>query len=233
MPFRRRATVPPPPPEPADWRPQPLAGRSFRDIPDPVVEPGWGGVRVIARVRRGPDGVATATLTDEDGIDATPEFEAAALAIGEAALADELILDGYLTVEPTQPTEGLAEPMTATPPSGQIVGHWFVGGKIRLPERERKIDPSRPIAFVAVDLLLIDGTPLVDLPLIERKRLLDGALSVGELVRITPYARPPIGSLAATWHAIGFRTLVYKSANGRYQPTGRASDWARVPIKPT
>ena len=231
MPFLQRKAEPPLP-APADWRPQAFARRSFRDIDNPIVEPGWSGLRVIARVGRGPDGAATVTLTDEDGVDATNEFEAIARAIGQAALADELILDGYLTVEPTQPTEGLGEPVTMAPPRGQLVSRMFVGGRIRMPEPERKLDPERPIAFVAVDLLLIDGTGLVDLPLVERKRLLDGALLVDELVRITPYVRTPIGSLASSWHAQGFRELVYKSANGRYHPTGHPGDWAVARIKP-
>ena len=41
----------------------------------------------------------------------------------------------------------------------------------------------------------IDGSRLLDLPLLERKRLLDGALEPSELVRITPFVRPPIGTL--------------------------------------
>ena len=79
---------------------------------------------------------------------------------------------------------------------------------------------------MAVDLLRIDGQNLLDLPLLERKRLLEGALTVGELVRITPYVRLPLGSIAVTWRALGFHELAYKPANSRYLPTGEPSDWA-------
>ena len=61
---------------------------------------------------------------------------------------------------------------------------------------------------------------------------LDVTLKVGNLVRITPYVRPPIGSLALTWHALGFRELAFKAGNGRYIPTGEPSDWALAPINP-
>jgi ATP-dependent DNA ligase len=83
---------------------------------------------------------------------------------------------------------------------------------------------------MAVDLLSIDGSNLIDVPLLERKRLLDSALEVDELVRITLYIRPPIGSFAVTLRALGFRELAYKPANGRYRPTGEPSDWAIASI---
>jgi len=76
---------------------------------------------------------------------------------------------------------------------------------------------------VAVDLLSIDGSNLIDIPLLERKRLLDSASS-RRVVRITPYVRPPIGSFALTWRALGFQELAYKPANGRYcRPASRAT----------
>ena len=223
MPLLRRQTAPPPPLDPADWRPQRFGHKRFRSIADPIVEPNWGGVRVIARIGPGSDGII---LTDEDGLDCTDEFAAQALAIAAAALADELVLDGYLTVEPTQETVGVALPMVKLPTQGQVMAQLFTGTRTRRPEPPRKLDAERPIAFVAVDLLSIDGSNLIDIPLLERKRLLDSALEVDEVVRITPYVRPPIGSFALTWRALGFRELAYKAANGRYCPTGEPRDWA-------
>ncbi len=45
-------------------------------------------------------------------------------------------------------------------------------------------------AFVAIDLLWLDGEPLDDVPLLERKRLLDTVLAQSRLVRVTPFVRP-------------------------------------------
>ena len=225
MPLPRRQTTPPPPLDPTEWRPPRFGRTRFRDIADPIVEPNWGGVRVIARIGTGPDGSPGITLTDEDGLDCTDEFAAQAQAIAAAALADELVLDGYLTVEPTQETAGMALPIVKLPTRAQFMTQLFMGSRTRRPEPPRKLDTERPIAFVAVDLLSIDGSSLIDVPLLERKRLLDSALKVDELVRITPYVRPPIGSFALTWRALGFRELAYKPANGRYLPTGEPSDW--------
>jgi bifunctional non-homologous end joining protein LigD len=231
MPPLRRKADPPPPIDPAEWRPQAFGKKGIRSINDPIIEPAWSGVRVIVRVGRGPDGSPAVTLTDEDGLDSTAEFADVAQAIAAAALTDELILDGYLTVEPTQDTRGLDMRAMETPTKGELLTHMLVGGRIRVPEPKRQLDPDRPIAFVAVDLLLIDGDSLVDLPLLERKRLLDTALKADYLVRITPFVRTPVGSLALTWHAQGFRELAYKPANGRYQPGGGPGDWVVVPIR--
>jgi ATP-dependent DNA ligase len=170
-------------------------------------------------------------VTDEDGLDATEEFADLAQAIAAAALSDELVADGYLTVEPTQETVGAGITLVDTPTLGRMMAQMVVGSRGRPRDAKRRLDPDRPIAFVAVDLLLVDGSSLIELPLLERKRLLDGAFAVNDLVRITPFVRPPFDSLALTWHAQGFREVAFKPANGRYHPTGEPSDWAVAPIR--
>jgi ATP-dependent DNA ligase len=227
MPLFRRTPPPEPPANPDDWRPQRF-GRGGRFMRDAIIEPSWNGVRILARFE---DGLTR--LIDEDGADCTAEFAAVADAITTAALAGELILDGFLTVEPTQVVVGMSPEEIGAPTSGQMMAQWIVGSRVGSrvagPETpERHLDPDRPIAFVAVDLLEIDGSRLLDIPLLERKRLLEGALQPGELVRITPFVRPPIGSFVATWRGVGFRALVYKAANSRYTPDVRNDDWSIV-----
>ena len=228
MPFLRRAAPPasPAPPErPEQWRPQRF-GRGSRSVPDPLIEPSWGGVRILAWFELG-----RTLLVDEDGEDCTDEFAAVADEISSAALADELILDGFLTVEPTQATAGIPITGIEAPSAGQMMTQMLVGTRRSRPsESTNRLDPDRPIAFVAVDLLSIDGASLLDVPLLERKRLLDGALRTGELVRITPFVRPPIGTFVATWRALGFGALAFKAANSRYIPSGRNDDWSIAPM---
>jgi ATP-dependent DNA ligase len=227
MPFLRRAAPASPvsPEHPEQWRPQRF-GRGSRSVRDPLIEPSWGGVRILARFELG-----HTFFVDEEGVDCTDEFAAVAEAISTAALADELILDGFLTVQPTQATAGVAITGIEAPSAGQVMTQMLVGTRrSRPPESTRRLDPDRPIAFVAVDLLSIDGTSLLNVPLLERKRLLDGALRTGELVRITPFVRPPIGTFVATWRALGFGALAYKGANSRYIPSGRNNDWFIAPM---
>ncbi|HYO44975.1 MAG TPA: hypothetical protein VES19_17390, partial [Candidatus Limnocylindrales bacterium] len=66
------------------------------------------------------------------------------------------------------------------------------------------------------DLLWLDGTPLGDVPLLERKRLLDGVLDASYLVRITPIVKPSAIVTLVTWGTLGFRELHYRAANSRY-----------------
>jgi ATP-dependent DNA ligase len=190
------------------------------------VEPSWGGVRVIARFELG-----HTRFADEDGADCTDEFAPVADAVSTAALADSLILDGFLTVEPTQVAAGMEITGIEAPSAGQMMTQMLVGTRrSSQPGSSRRLDPDRPIAFVAVDLLSIDGTSLLDVPLLERKRLLDGALEPSTLVRITPFVRPPIGQYVVTWRSLGFGALAYKAANSRYIPDGRNDDWSIGPM---
>jgi bifunctional non-homologous end joining protein LigD len=81
-----------------------------------------------------------------------------------------------------------------------------------------------------VDLLRIDGSSLLDIPLLERKRLLEGALKQSSLVRITPYVREPLGSFLSSWRSLGFQSLLYKKANSRYAPNARNDAWFARPM---
>jgi ATP-dependent DNA ligase len=224
-PLFRRQVATPPSANPDDWRPQQFGG-SYRSIRDAIIEPGWSGVRVLARYDAG-----TTRIADEDGIDCTAEFSVVAEAVSAAALAEDFILDGYLTVQATQISEGMPLAEIATPTGGQIMTQWIAGNRATKPKMQQvKLDPDRPVAFVAVDLLRIDGSSLLDIPLLERKRLLDGSLAQSELVRVTPFVRPPIGNFLATWRGMGFSDLAYKGANSRYSPNLASRDWSVLPM---
>jgi bifunctional non-homologous end joining protein LigD len=227
MPLFRSSDPPVPRSNPDEWLPQ-LFGHGGARTRDAIIEPSWGGVRVLARF----DGTST-KLTDDEGVDCTVEFARVADAITAAAQAGEMILEGFLTVEPTQPTAGQKVGDLETPTTGQMMKQFLGGSRaVRIATPERHLDPDRPIAFVAVDLLSVDGSPLLDIPLLERKRILDGALGTSELVRITPFVRPPIGSFLETWRSAGFTALAYKSANSRYRPAERNDDWSIVRMPP-
>ncbi|HEX7613561.1 MAG TPA: hypothetical protein VF371_12380, partial [Candidatus Limnocylindrales bacterium] len=171
MPQFRGARPPGPPANPDDWRPQQF-GRGRRFSAETLVEPGWDGVRVIARFENG-----RSRFSDEEGRDCSAQFADVAEALTAAARADELILDGYLTVQATQITAGVPLSKIEAPTPGQMMASMIVGGRVIRPTvSEHPLDPDRPIAFVAVDLLRIDGSSLLDVPLLERKRLLEGAL---------------------------------------------------------
>ena len=117
------------------------------------------------------------------------------------------------------------------PGAAQMMATMFVGERAAPKTgKKRHLDTDQPIAFVAVDLLRVDESDLLDLPLMERKRLLDGALRQDERIRITPFVRPPIESFGSTWRGMGFEEIVYKGENSRYYPGRRNDEWTIAPI---
>jgi ATP-dependent DNA ligase len=221
-------------PETAAWRPQSFGSRSFRDVADPLVEPLWTGIRVLAHV----SDEDVALFDDQGGRRSLPSIEAG-LAIALRAAA--AIIDGYLTSEAARTGEGIGAALGAeAPTAGQVARQMIVGGGATDRRRHlvesleasasRAIGEEDDIAFVAVDLVALDGEPLLDVPLLERKRLLDSILEEGEIVRRGVHVRPPVDTWVATWRAMGFRGLAYKGANSRYRPGERNNAWATAPM---
>ena len=150
---------------------------------------------------------------------------------GPPANPDDLILDGYLTVQATQITAGVPLSTIEAPTAGQMMASMVVGGRVIRPTvSEHPLDPDLPIDFVAVDLLRIDGSSLLDVPLLERKRLLDGVIEQSERIRVTPYVREPFGSYLVSWRGLGFQRLFFKAANSRYLPNARNDAWSAHPM---
>jgi hypothetical protein len=91
-------------------------------------------------------------------------------------------------------------------------------------------EPEPALAFVAVDLLEVDETPLLDIPLLERKRVLESIVEENLLVRRTPFVREPAATFIISWRAAGFEELVYKDPNSRYTPGAPNDGWALAPM---
>jgi bifunctional non-homologous end joining protein LigD len=223
-----RATGKPRGGDPLEWRPQnPRPSRIAPVIRDAILEPKWHGTRVLAHFdsqRGGGARPAWVKLVDEDGADAT-EFEpAVADALAAAVQAMDAVLDGFLTHQATRTGEGTSMSLRAnvSPLQPLLPGR----ADVDVVASELGKPQETPIAFVAVDLLRLDGEELLDLPLLERKRLLEGVLSAGELVRVSPFARPPIGQWLASWKSAGFEGIVAKGANSRYRPSSETEEWA-------
>ncbi len=186
------------------------------------MEPHWGGLRVIVHVERGTDdGARRCTVLDEAGEDVTGEEPEVVAAIREALDADDAVLDGYLTDQATRPGTQVSMLPVARRSGNIIMGH-RMEADIAPPLDD---DAPRPVAFVAVDVLRVDGQSLLDVPLLERKRLLDSLLEVGELVRVSPYTRPPVDAWLRSWRAAGFDGAVLKAANSRYRPGSETDEW--------
>jgi ATP-dependent DNA ligase len=222
------------------WRPQAFGPGNAKRILDALVEPLWAGYRVLAfTIAGGP-----ARLVDPDGVDLAELYPSVASALAAASAADRLVLDGYLTDQATRSPIGVTGGEIPAPSAKELTAQFFLGGgaadvvagRTKVDERTRRtVDPALAgaagaVAFVAVDLLLVDDEVLLDIPLLERKRVLESVLAENELVRRTPFVREPLGSFLASWRAQGFGALAYKSANGRYTPGVQNPGWATAAI---
>lgn len=217
----------------AGLRPQPYGfGRADR-IKDPIVEPQWTGIRVLAAV----DGDSV-EVRDEAG-EIVAERPEVRRALADAVRAGSVILDGFLTKDAVRDNLELL-PAVEVPTAGQLLAKPFIGmRRDRLKELEQRRERLREAArfaddeivvFMATDLLYLDEQSLLDVPLLERKRLLDSVIAESELVRVGAFVRPPIETWVTSWRRLGFFGLAFRAANSRYHPGEERDEWTTAPM---
>lgn len=218
----------------AGLRPQPFGDGHPGRVLDPLIEPLWTGVRALAAVDE--EGAA---LTGDDGTPIDGHADVAA-ALADAALADRLIVDGFLTKLAARESSGVYVAMDDLPSASQLASRPLLG--IRRTRAEevtkameaaraaRTFGPDDTVTFVAIDLLWLDGESLLDVPLLERRRLLESVLAESDLVRRGVFVRPPIEAWIGSWRTLGFDGLSYRAANSRYQPGRASNEWVSAPM---
>ncbi len=175
--------------------------REFAESADWILEPSWEGTRALAVV--GPSERSFIGYGGE-AVDAPRELLDAIAAVAECESA---VLDGVIVH--TFADESELEP-------GASSGEAF----------QRAASPRQ--VYVAVDLLEVDGTSLVDAPLLERKRHLAGLLRPSTNVRVSPYVRSGMRAWRDTLTGQGFKRFVVKRINSRYPAGDGKDDWLQV-----
>jgi bifunctional non-homologous end joining protein LigD len=189
-----------------DWRPQ--VAKVVRGAPyidNAIAEPFWSGTRVLVLFRESEhaDEFGSVEVIDETGADALSLAHRAFDQLRRSISASEAIVDGVVTAQ--------------TLDSGVSMEFDEYRGQL-----------GQDLAFVALDLLRVDGQELLDVPLLERKRLLEGAIFQSPLVRLSPWVRPPINAWLRTWTGAGFKGAMVKSSNSRYELGSTTLEWAFV-----
>ena len=186
---------------------------SIKEI-DWFVEPCWKGQRLLARLEDG-----HVHLIGEDGQPADPDLGEAARVLEVAIDADQALIDGSWTAMPFVGEGSPARQRARTVAKNARTG--------AMPD-PATLETRR--AFVAWDLIELDGQLLHDIPYQERRRLLESVIIESIRVRISPAVRPPIRGWLAAWQADGFTHFVAKQPNSRYRPGETAPDWLQVSV---
>ena len=179
----------------AEWRPQYPGRRHAGDIVDPIIEPDWAGLRVVAAF----EGGRAEIYRYGDRIVVPASLEEA---LGYAFEAVDGVVEGNLTkkafdtgVGAAPALDAVARPAFSLPRFLQRDNRdpYVIGRRHQAEEEARALPLIQALAegedhaFVATDLLWLDGQSLLDVPLLERKRLLDTVLAQSRLVRVTPF----------------------------------------------
>jgi hypothetical protein len=209
-----------------DWRPQqPRPTRRQPQITDPLLEPLWSGIRVLAHYVAQPadGGPPLLALRDEDGDEVSDIAPGAADALRESVMALDAVIDGVLTRQPTAGGAGSSLVLEAEVSSLAFILPTKPDATFR-----RRVGQPGDYCFVAVDLLSVDGQDLLDLPLLERRRQLESLFVETDLVRLSPVVRPPIAPWLNSWKSAGIRGVMLKAANSRYRPGELTTEWSTV-----
>ncbi len=204
--YARSRNEAPPPALPEAATAASMPGRLQRMLPKsesvPFDDPAWGfeiefsGRRILAR--RNARGV------ELEGLETNPALKGIVAAL-EKLHAQNVIVDGVLTVEPTVAT---AEEVLS----------------LRLREGN-----AQGVVFYAVDLLYFEEWDLRPVPLSERKQMLAAIIAPGSLVLHTD---PVVGrgtALAEAARGAGVTALLAKRLDSAYR-SGKQAAWIRIPM---
>lgn len=214
----------------------PTFAGGVRRIADPVVEPLWEGLRVVVAASAG----QAVMVEAGEPLDTHNEvLDAFAAATGTTC--DGIVAEAWLTRQIANGDVGVYTGLgTEIPSASAYLGRVLLGSRgeriketterLEAGQAAREIGADDPVNLVVVDLLWLDGAWLLDVPLQERKRILESVVPAGSLVRPGIHVRPPIDTWVGSWRAQGFNGLTYRAANSRYRPGTAASDWATSPM---
>jgi bifunctional non-homologous end joining protein LigD len=207
------------PPEPG-WTPMPtqlrpmLATRATRLPPDDEAwgyELGWSGLRAMAQVSGG-----RLDLVDGDGTEVTDSYpELRALA--ERLAPTECLLDGVVVAFDAsgRVDAELLRPRAAATGAAAI----------------RRLATRTPVQYLVVDLLWLDGTPLVDVPYADRRERLAGLGLAGVHWQVPPHFVGGGQFALRTSREQGLPGVIAKRLDSPYRPGQRSRDWLEIPAK--
>jgi bifunctional non-homologous end joining protein LigD len=188
---------------------RPMLARPLPDAFDSeqhLFEPWWGGTRALVSIgpadRPGDGGVRIVDAGEVDRTAALPELAGTAVRVA----ARSAILDGELVVVDA---DGRADPRAL---EGRLAG-----------------EVGRPVAFLAFDLLHLDGMSLLGQPLLKRREALKRILRPGDEVVAVPAIATEGRALFDAIVAQGLAGMMARQRQGPYLPGVRSRLWRLIP----
>ena len=89
-----------------------------------------------------------------------------------------------------------------------------------------------PLVFQAFDILHLDGLSLLDVPLEDRKRLLERVLRPGGRVQYAAHVETEGAAFFEAARAQGLEGIVAKHRRSRYEPGKRSPSWLKLKVRP-
>lgn len=185
--------------------------------PDDLVDDGswafemkWDGIRAIASI----DGESgRVRLTSRNGKDLTNAYPEIVQELGSALGGRAAVLDGEIVASGAdgRPDFSLLQRRMQLTTERDI-------------ERERARTPVRLLLF---DLLDLDAEDRTDLPYLERRTLLEDAVTGGAVVQVPPRIDGTLVDALAVSRGLGLEGVVAKELDGRYRVGRRSSTWVK------
>ena len=182
---------------------KPMLAKANDGIPDGewLFEPKWDGFRCL--VFRDGDEIELGSRNERPLTRYFPEM----LEPLRDALPDRCVVDGEIVVAVDDCLDFDALGQRIHPADSRV----------------QMLAEQTPAAFVAFDILALDDRALLDVPFADRRALLEGALTPGPQVHLTPVTADR--ELAEEWfHTVegaGLDGLIAKDPHGRYEPDKR------------
>jgi bifunctional non-homologous end joining protein LigD len=179
------------------------AAKPFSDE-DWIFEIKWDGFRALAYVN---EKISLRSRNNKELIDNFPELQEL------KQLTRNVVLDGEIVI------------IKDGKPDFQVLQE---RGKVVKPTEIQSQTLRQPAQYVVFDILEKDGKPLVNLPLLERKRILKESVKEGKYILLSDFVEEKGEAYYKAALEKGIEGVMAKRKNSHYQQGIRTGDWLKM-----